>query len=358
MLTGRPNKKPLKANILSVAEYVPSNILTQDQAKELSYNYFEDKIKNLERYMRVFDNSKVEKRYLSNPIEWYLKDKSWPERNKAYLKFSIESLNNIVEQMLSKANLSAHNIDHIITVSSTGIATPTIESHLMDRFSFKQDLKRTPIFGLGCVGGLSGLQRASEIANAYPGEKVMLLTVEACSLGFQPHEYEPKNIVAMSIFSDGAAGAIVSTEPATQFNISNHYEYRWPNSINVMGWNIKDNGLSVVLSREIPSITKNKLPKVYNNYLELYNMHNTNFNSLVAHPGGAKVLEALATGLNVKVNKLKQSWTVLNSFGNMSSPTILFVLNRCLKESKSGEKHIMIALGPGFTSALSLLEVE
>jgi alkylresorcinol/alkylpyrone synthase len=260
---------------------------------------------------------------------------------------------------LKNAGLKASDIDAIITVSTTGISAPSLENFLMDKMEFSPRVERTPIWGWGCAGGVLGLKRAAQLAQANGGQRVLLLVVELCTLSFRQGSENPKDIIASALFGDGAAAAVV--EPSSQgWAIEHSMEHRWPDSTSVMGWDVADDGLSVVFSKKIPEIVENDFPVLYQDFLRNHSLSRSELDYFIAHPGGAKILDALEKIYDLPEGGLEDSRATLNDYGNMSSVTVLMVLERFLnrksKSNLSGRRLLLSTFGPGFTSALMTLK--
>ncbi len=213
----------------------------------------------IERLLPVFDNAGIETRYSCVPLEWYLEPSSWKDRNQLFLENALELLEAAAQSCLAEAGLEADAVDTIVMVSTSGIATPSLDARLMERMGFRRDVERLPVFGLGCAGGVLGLARAAALARATPGSQVLLLVVELCGLTFRSSDHSKSNMVATALFGDGAAAGLLTCGP-DQANgtatITGWGEHTWPGSLDVMGWRIENDGLGVLFSRDIPSIIR------------------------------------------------------------------------------------------------------
>lgn len=311
------------------------------------------------RIGRIFENTGIKERHMSAPLSWYTEPQSWFSKNKIYKDTSLKLLKNVASQALKKANWLAQEVDHILVISTTGIATPSLDAHLMNEMPFRQNITRTPIFGLGCAGGLTGINRAGSMAKAFPGSKVLLLVVELCSLSFQKDKLDKKSLVAAALFADGAAAVTISTDPS-DVKILDGTERTWPDTLDIMGWDVEDSGFSVVFSKSIPDLVSEKMKPFTNDFLSNNKVSLNQINKCVSHPGGAKVVDALEHCFELKSGEMIESREVLLNYGNMSSPTILFALERALASREKfarKEKWLLSSLGPGFTGVLGLLEV-
>jgi alkylresorcinol/alkylpyrone synthase len=251
-------------------------------------------------------------------------------------------------------------VDHIIFVSSTGVATPTIDAHLFNKHELSPHVRRTPIWGLGCLGGAVGLSRAMEYTIAFPDSIVLVVALEICSLAFQIDDLTPKGIIASALFSDGASAALVVGRESRLYalpglELLDSHSTTYPDSLHVMGWEVVDEGFKVILSREIPQIVKANMKNGVVALLSRRGLSISHIRYFPTHPGGARVIAAYKEALALKPDALSQSEEVLRHHGNMSSPTVHFVLRRLLHEEKNpGTYGIISALGPGFSSELLL----
>jgi alkylresorcinol/alkylpyrone synthase len=337
--------------------------LTQGEIKEFTHNLFSHNGTEIERMMSVFENSQVSSRHISVPIDWLKKNHSFSERNNIFAKESLSLAKKAIDECLESANCEAEDVDNIIFVTSTGLSTPTIDAVLFNDLKFKKHIRRTPIWGLGCAGGAVGVSNAFGFTKAFPEKNALVVAVELCSLTFQKDDLSKSNFIATSLFSDGAGAVLVSGKQSKYANagkaeIKDTLSTIYDESLDVMGWDIVDDGFKVIFSRDIPTIVRES---VRINIMELLTNNKLILNDLkhfISHPGGLKVITAYEESLGLPEGTLKYSRKVLKEHGNMSSPSVLFVLKEFLKagESISGEYGLISALGPGFSSELVLFK--
>ncbi|MCZ2257714.1 type III polyketide synthase [Sporosarcina sp. G11-34] len=356
--------------IMSVSIVKPSYEIKQESATELTRSLFSEKFDNIERLLKVFENGDIETRHICMPLEWYGEPHDFEERNNLYIKHAVDYGVQAVKKCLDGEGLFENSIkpsevDAIFFISSSGISTPSIEARIMNQIPFRDDTKRIPIWGLGCAGGAVGLSRAADYCLAYPKANVLVLSVELCSLTFQKDDYSKSNLVGASLFSDGIACALISgDESSITMNrpmpqIIATTSKLMPESEDVMGWDLKNSGLHVVFSKSIPSIITNWLGPFVHTFLETNGLAKDDITHFIAHPGGKKVLEAYEESLGFESSKTTISREILRENGNMSSPTILYVLQRFMEnEPVAGDIGLMAALGPGFCGELLLLKWE
>jgi len=307
------------------------------------------------RLLPMFGNTGVERRYSCVPIEWYEDTHDWPDRNAVYLDSAVGLLEKATSTAVERAGRRAEEIEAIVAVSTTGIATPSLDALLMERMRLRPTVRRLPIFGLGCAGGVIGLERAAMVARANPGALVLFLVVELCALCFRRDDFSKSNIVATALFGDGAAAALLSCDGEGPV-VRGGGEFTWPESLDVMGWEVTGDGLKAIFSRDIPELVTTRLHDVTAGFLSERGLTLRDIDRFVCHPGGAKVLDALAVAFEIEPQQLNEARDVLRDYGNMSAATVMFVLERTLASSTPWKRALLSALGPGFTAGFTLLE--
>ena len=313
-------------------------------------------MRDFDRLARVFESTGVERRYSVRPVSWFAEDHGWPDRTEAYLAGATQLFERVATRALEAAGLPASAIDAVVTVSSTGVTTPSLEARILPRMGFRPDVERTPVFGLGCAGGVTGLAIASRLASARPGTTVLLVAVELCTLAFRLDRATKADIIATSLFGDGAAAAIVSSDDdlTAIANFSGATEHLWPDTLDIMGWGVDDAGLGVLLSRSLPSFVEKRYRASFAEAIERLAIDRASIERVVCHPGGTKVLEAIEAALSLDTGTLDLERGVMRDFGNMSSPTVLFVLERAIAAGLPPQA-MLAALGPGFTASFVAL---
>lgn len=332
---------------------VPLYVLDQKDVAVRAANLFRGR-KDIDRLMPVFENTGIERRYSCVPIDWYSEPHGWKDRNELYIVHSLDLFERIADACLKTAGLDRHDIGAIVTVSTTGIATPSLDALLVERLGLRRDIVRLPIFGLGCAGSVLGMARAATLAKAMPGTNVLFLVVELCALTFRKDDVGKSNIVATALFGDGAAGAILSTD-GDGAEIGATGEYTWPNSLDIMGWEIEEDGLKARFATSIPGLVAGDFRKIANDFARKNDIDLKDIDAFACHPGGAKVLDALEDSLSLQRGALEDSRAVLRDYGNMSAATAMFVLKRMEARNKR-ERRLMTALGPGFSCGFAMLE--
>ena len=356
--------------IASVGLAMPRHTLEQKTVKNLVKHIFVDEERLVNRLLTIFENAAIESRQFVVPPDWFQTTQDFKNRNDLYIKHAVDLSLTAIEDCLSnhsflQETVPISDIDHIIFVSSTGIATPTIDVHIMNRLPFKETISRMPLWGLGCAGGAIGLSHAHRMLQADPTKNVLLICCELGSLAFQKDDLRKSNIVGTAFFGDGASAALligkkshltrsVAAKQTPSIKATSSFTKR--NTESVMGWNINTNGFKVIFSKRIPKLVHTLFKPHLEKFMEEHLLVNHDIDSFVAHPGGRKVLESMEKACSIPSVKLRHSYAVLKDHGNMSSPTVLYVLKQWMQDVESKQKSILSALGPGFSSELLLLE--
>jgi alkylresorcinol/alkylpyrone synthase len=350
---------------MAIGTAVPPYKVKQTEMREHVRHLFANSFPNLDRYLSIFDHTEIESRYFSMPKEWFIKERTFSERNQLYIEMAEKLGVEAIRQCLQKTGISSNEIDHVFFVSTTGLATPSIDAHLFNLLEMNSHVKRTPIWGLGCAGGVAGLARAYEYVTAFPESRVILLALECCSLTFRPHDHSKSNLIATSLFADGAAAVLMVGDqadlpyPPYGPRIVSAQSTIWPETLEVMGWEIVDDGWKVVFSKEIPALVRRNMRPTVEEFLHKQEMELSQIDHVIFHPGGKKVLDAYQQSLGFKKDRFAHTYQVLKQYGNMSSATILFVLEQELQQShRYGASGLMAALGPGFSAELLLIKWE
>lgn len=354
--------------IASVGTYTPPFSLAQSNIQQLTKELFQQQIPKIDRLLSVFANGEIEMRHFCVPPEWYREEHTFEERNERYIELAVAYSVEVIQKCLTNSAflqtpIATEDIDAVIFVSSTGISTPSIDARVMNILPFSDEVVRMPIWGLGCAGGAAGVSRAFDYCKAYPKAKVLVVCIELCSLTFQKDDYSKSNIVGASLFADGAACVLICGDRVELEQVRSvpHIigrKSKWmPNSEEVMGWEVKEGGLHVVFAKSIPDIIATWLGPFIHQFLKDYGIHPKQIDHFVAHPGGKKVLHAYEEALQLASTHTAISRNILKHHGNMSSPTVLYVLEQfMLKETEANTLGLLVALGPGFSGEAVLLE--
>jgi alkylresorcinol/alkylpyrone synthase len=333
---------------------VPPFEIRQPDVVAASEMIFAGRAGAFDRLRPIYVNAGIETRYSCVPLSWYLQPHGWRERHDLFVEAALELLQRAAEDCLARSEIEVGQIDGLVVVSTTGMATPSLDARLMERMDFRRDVQRLPIFGLGCAGGVLGLARTAALARANPNQYWLFLVVELCGLTFRPRDQSNSNIVATALFGDGAAAALVSCE-AQGPAVTAWGEHTWPGSLDVMGWEVEDDGFGVLFSSDIPTLVRRRFREATDEFLAAHDFSLDDIDLFVMHPGGVKVITALENALGVPATALENSRAVLREFGNMSAATVMFVLERTLANNSAG-RMLLGALGPGFTVGFVILE--
>jgi len=332
----------------------PPHALDQRWAQALAEEVLSRESPELARMTAVFEHSGVRTRFLARPLEWYLEPRGWKDRTDAFIETGLELLERAARRALDEAGLTPQDLDGLILVTSTGLSTPSLDARLANRLRLRPDIVRLPVWGLGCAGGVAGLARAADLATARPRGRFLVLALELCSLAFLRTKIEKKAIVAASLFGDGCAAILVEGD-AIADERDPHWRgaasHQWPDTEYVMGWDVLDEGLDVVFDPVIPSFVRQHIRPPIDRLLD-----GKTPGAYALHPGGTKVLDAFESALSLPPKALDASRQVLRDYGNMSSPTVFYVLERVLRDGGSKRRIVAAALGPGFASEAALVE--
>ncbi len=342
------------ARVLAVSTAVPPHVLGQSDVMRRIELALGPRSREIVRLLPMFGNTGIQRRYSCVPIEWYEQLHEWPERNQVYLESALDLLESATRRVLERAGRTPDEIDAVVVVSTTGIATPSLDALLMERMNLRRNVQRLPIFGLGCAGGAIGLSRAAAIARTRPETLVLFLVVELCALCFRRDDFSKSNIVATALFGDGASAALISCAGDGPRIVAGG-EYTWPDSLDVMGWEVTREGFKAIFSRDIPDLVTTKLHEVAVEFLAEHDLTLRDIDTFVCHPGGAKVLDALEVAFELEPGGLHDARNVLRDYGNMSAATVMFVLDRAIG-NRTWRRALVSALGPGFTAGFTLLE--
>lgn len=350
--------------LLSLATALPEHRLPQGDMRAFAERLFPRRPRaKLEPLLPAFDSAGVETRWIAVPMAWLAEPHGWPERTRLYRRHAVALLKEAAGKALAGAGLEAGDIDALVVASTTGIAVPSLDALLMEEMPFRRDVIRLPLFGFGCAGGVLGLSRAADIARARPGSRILFLAVELCSLTYRVQDPTKANVIAAALFGDGAAGLVLGPHPGgdeggregtSPPRLGASAERTWEGSLAVMGWRVEHDGLGVLFSRHIPRFVETELAPALEAFLAERGLRLEEIDAFALHPGGAKVLAAYESALGLPGKVLAPARAVLRDYGNMSSATVLFVLERLLREPF--RRCLMLAPGPGFTLGFQLLE--
>jgi alkylresorcinol/alkylpyrone synthase len=342
--------------LLGLATAVPPHMLEQADVARRAESAFADTFARFPQLADVFRNTGIEQRYAARPIDWFERPLDWTERTAAYLDSATALFIAAAEGALKRATCRPRDVDVVVTVSSTGIATPSLDARVAGPLGLRSDVMRVPMFGLGCAGGVSGLALAARLARAEPGKVVLLVVVELCTLAFRRDRATTADVVATALFGDGAAAAVLScgTHASAAVKVGACAQHLFPDSLDIMGWEVDPIGFGVLLSRTLPRFVEENFTAPARKFAAAAGFGAPPIR-YICHPGGAKVLAAVETALGLAGETLAHERAVLRHHGNMSAPTVLFVLAHALAHGLTGPA-VLSALGPGFTASFAAID--
>ncbi|MDZ4839217.1 MAG: 3-oxoacyl-[acyl-carrier-protein] synthase III C-terminal domain-containing protein [Bacteroidota bacterium] len=348
-------------NIAAVATIQFQNKISQEEVKKHSKDLFLENFPQVERMLAAFDNTEIKTRNFCKPLSYYAGDQSFEQRNNDYINLSVEYTSNAITEASNKAGFILSDLTDIVFVSSTGLATPSIDALLINKLRLSPYLGRTPIWGLGCGGGVSGLAKVNAIAKANPKAIVVFVCVELCSLTLIKTDYSKSNFIGSSLFSDGVSAAIILGDEITKepkISIVNCCSKLYYDTIDIMGWEFQDAGFKVVFSKDIPSFIHENIKNDIDDFLQVNGLTIDDIKNFIFHPGGKKVIDAYNSSLDLKDVDLQYTAQIMQENGNMSSATVIYVLERFMSAGYEPGYGLMLAMGPGFSSEMILLKMN
>jgi alkylresorcinol/alkylpyrone synthase len=347
-------------HILATSTAFPPHYYSQREFLDALLPYWGQDAKVASIVERLHLRTGVDGRYFSRPLDDYLALDTWGKCNDAWIEVALDLGERSIDCALKQAGLHPEQLGAIFFVSVTGIASPSIDARLVNRMRLSPSIRRNPIFGLGCVAGAAGLSRAADYVRAYPDQVAVLLSVELCSLTWQRDDKSVANLISVGLFGDGAAAVLVAGEnvPRRGPRILASSAVFYPDTEDVMGWSISEKGFNIVLSPDVPKVVVENLGRNVDTFLAAHHLTRADIGSWIMHTGGPKVLEATAEALGLSREDLDVSWEALRRVGNLSSASVLVVLDEIMKHRRPapGTRSILAAMGPGFCAEMLLLE--
>jgi len=358
--SGRPSfrRTPL-ATVASVGAAFPPNYYDQDTLLAAFRSHWATRHFNLDRLEALHRHVLVGGRHLALPMAEYERLTGFGDANQAWLRVAQEVGETAIRRALDAAGVAPTEVDALFSVTVTGVATPSIDARLVNRLGMRSDVKRVPIFGLGCVAGAAGIARAADYLHAFPEQVAVLLSVELCSLTLQRDDLSVPNLIASGLFGDGAAAVVLGGRrrglPGPRVVATRSVFY--PDTERVMGWDVTDGGLRIVLSADVPEVVRGFLRRDVDAFLADHGLSRDRITTWIAHPGGPKVLLAMAEALELGEAALEPAWRTLREVGNLSSTSVLLVLQDAMRapQPPGGSYGMILAMGPGFCSELVLV---
>ena len=344
---------------MSVAKKLPKYVKETKEIIPYVKQWMQDQESRFQRkVLKIFEGAGVDKRYSIMDAEEVFLNTSFEEKNNIYIKEVTKLAEQSLLKSLKKARLQPTDIDYIITVSCTGIMIPSMDAYLINSLQMRQDVVRLPVTEMGCVAGISGIIYAKNFLKSNPNKRAAIISVEASTATFQMQDYSMANIVSAAIFGDGAASAVLSSYKEDKGpRIKDESMYHFYNSIDIMGFKLVNTGLQMILDKKVPEIISINFPKIIHPFLERNNLKIEDINHLIFHPGGKKIVHTVEGIFRTYGKNIDDTKEVLRLYGNMSSATVLYVLERFMDgDRQEGEKGLMLSFGPGFSAQRILLE--
>lgn len=350
--------------LVDIQTSFPQNYYTQAELIEGILKVWKDKIYNPSRLLSINEHVLVNGRHLALKIDEYFKAMTFGQKNNHFIECSLQLACQAVSHLLEKNNLLPEDISALWSNTITGFAIPSLEARMMNKLPFKTDTKRVPLFGLGCMAGAAGVNRVGEYLRGHPQEAVIFLSVELCSLTLQLDDLSIPNLISSSLFGDGAAAVLMVGDdhflaPQAPLRWKGAHSEFFPHSEDVMGWNVSEQGLKIILNKSVPDITQEYLPAPLKKFLDQNSLKLDQIATFFSHPGGPKVLMAMESVLGLPEKGLKHSWESLAENGNMSSVSVLDIMKRTMEEKNRERKNhhaLSIAMGPAFSAELGLFQ--
>ena len=346
------------ATIAGTATAVPPHVLTREMVKERIKDVFSLEGMRLEAIRSVIDNSQIDQRHSVFPVDYIVEPRPLARINAEYREKAVELGLEVTRQSLAQADMSPTDVDLLITVSCTGVMIPSLDAYIATEMGFRSDVRRLPITELGCAAGAAGLARAWEYLNAFPDRTALLVAVELPTLTFQRKDFSQANLISAVLFGDGAAGVVVTGREARGPRIVASESFLFPNSLDAMGFDLRDSGFHIVLSKNVPELIREKVRGLADDFLARNGLKRGDVSAFLLHPGGQKLLSFMEAELELTRADTEISWDVLRRFGNLSSASVLFILQEWMtrREMPSESYGLLMAFGPGFTAEMLLLQ--
>lgn len=349
---------PPGPRIVSTATAVPSNVLSRDLLKQYIGPIFFLSSSRLEAVLEIIDHSEIDCRYSIFPVDYLIEPRPLAQISREYRENAVCLARRVAWSALDRAGIAPADVDLLITVSCTGVMIPSLDAYLAPEMGFRRDVRRLPITELGCAGGAAGLTRAWEYLRAYPGATVLLISVELPTLTFQRSDFSQANLISAVLFGDGAAAAVVTGRPGSGPAILASESYLFPGSTEAMGFDLQEAGFHIVLSKDVPRMIRARIGGLVDGFLGRQALTRRDLKAYLLHPGGRKLLTYIQEELGICRCQLEPTWDVLRNYGNLSSASVLFVLNEWMVQGRMrpGDRGLLAAFGPGFSAEMLLLQ--
>ena len=342
--------------IASTATALPPHILSRSLVEAQVGPVFGLSGRKLDAVLEIIANSQIERRYSIFPVEYLIEPRSLQQLSGEYREHSVCLGRRAASEALQRAKVAPQDVDAIITVSCTGFMIPSLDAYLAPELGLRANVRRLPVTELGCAAGAAGLSLARDYVLAHPGATVLLVSVELPTLTFQRGDLSQANLISVILFGDGAAATVVTGKERAGPRIVAGESYLFPDSIGAMGFDLRDRGFHIVLSKEVPQMIREKIAMLVDGFLERQGLRRSDLQAYILHPGGQKLLRFIEEELGLERSLTQPSWDVLRDVGNLSSASVLFVLHQWMQRGmRPGELGLLAGFGPGFSAEMSLL---
>jgi len=345
-------------SIAAIATALPPHQFTQTQIKEAMAGVCRGNRK-MERLLPVFDRTGVEQRAFARPLEWYASGQTFEARNDVYAEVAFDLIERATRTCLERAGVEPSDIDHVFCVTTTGLTTPSLDARLCARLGFRPDVRRFPLFGLGCAGGAGALVRANDMLRAYPRHRALVLSVELCSLVFSPMAGSATDLIGVALFGDGGAAVLLAGDEveADGPRVEDTRTHLFHEAPDLMGWRFTDDGMRLILSRGVPEFVATTVKPVVEGFLAQQGLTVAELQHHVLHPGGAKVMSTYRSAFGLDEHALRHAREAMRRYGNQSSASVLFMLHDLVASGQPvpGDRGVLMALGPGFAAEMLTL---
>ena len=346
------------ATIAATATALPPHLITRDDVKYYMGRVFDISERRLEAMMAIVDNAQVQRRHSIFPIDYTIEPRPLSQTNNEYIDHAVRLGREAAEKCLERAALRPDQIDLIITVSCTGFMIPSLDAHLINLMGFRSNVCRMPFTELGCAAGAMAISRAADFIKSNPGANALIIAVELPSLTFQRRDISQANLISSILFGDGAAAVLVTGQKKPGPRVLVTETYTFPDSLGAMGFDLRDSGFHILLAKDVPEMIGARIHELVSGFLARHGKTRQDIKGWILHPGGARLLGNVEQQLGLCKCDTQPSWDILANVGNLSSATILFILQEWLEKRplKTGEHAIAAAFGPGFSAEFLLLQ--
>jgi alkylresorcinol/alkylpyrone synthase len=347
-----------QAVIASTATAVPQYVIPREMVVEQIGRVFSLSGRRLDAILEIVGNSGIDRRYSIFPVDYLIEPRPLEQISKEYREHSLCLGRRVAQKALERAGIRPEEVDLIVTVSCTGFMIPSLDAYLAPEMGMRPNIRRLPITELGCAAGAAGLTRAWEHLGAHPDDTVLLIAVELPTLTFQRRDLSQANLVSTILFGDGAAAAVITGRDTSGPRIMGSESYLFPDSLDAMGFDLRDSGFHIILSKEVPQLIRERIGGLVNDFLARHSLTRKEINAYVLHPGGQKLLRYMEEELGLDARQTQPSWDVLRGVGNLSSASVLFVLHEWLGRGgmHAGDHGLLAGFGPGFSAEMLLLQ--